>query len=222
MKVFQRTGFVLPLLGFALIPLATFAQDTQDAVNREMVRPMILGGIVYKDHCVGCHGQRGDGASKAAPSLSTASTTSLAIKPRSAEYYDKIVRKGGAAVGGLKSMPAWQDKLSQEQITGVIAFLRVVSVPARRGEVVFKTNCVLCHGIAADGKGRAAALYNPRPADLTRSEESDEYKTHIIGSGGEAVGRSKVMPAWGDRLSKAETDDVVKYLRTVLASSSSH
>jgi cytochrome c oxidase cbb3-type subunit III len=220
-KVLRRMGCVSALQGFALIALGAFAQDTQDAVNREMARPMILGGIVYKDHCMACHGERGDGASNAAPSLSTASAASLAIKPRSADYYDKIVRKGGDAVGASKSMPAWQDKLSQEQIAGVIAFLGVLSDPVRRGEVVFKTNCVLCHGIAADGKGRAATLFNPSPADLTRSDKSDEYKARIITSGGQALGRSKAMPGWGGRLSESEIEDVVKYLRTVLANPSS-
>jgi cytochrome c oxidase cbb3-type subunit 3 len=86
----------------------------------------------------------------------------------------------------------------------------------KRGEVVYKTNCILCHGLKANGKGRAAKLYNPPPADLTHSNKNDDYKASIITYGGKAMGRSEVMPAWGGQLSKQEISDVVAYLKTVL------
>ncbi len=44
-----------------------------------------------------------------------------------------------------------------------------------RGSIVFKTYCVLCHGTKANGNGRAARNYNPRPANLTISTVSDQY-----------------------------------------------
>ena len=96
------------------------------------------------------------------------------------------------------------------------AYLSIISDPFRRGEVVYKTSCVLCHGVNADGKGRAAALFRPRPADLTRSVKDDRYKEHIIRAGGASMGRSSSMPAWGDRVSDGEIEDVVAYLRLVL------
>jgi cytochrome c oxidase cbb3-type subunit III len=82
--------------------------------------------------------------------------------------------------------------------------------------VIFKTNCVLCHGIHGDGKGRAAALFNPAPADLTRSDKTDEYKRLIIKLGGEGLRRSQGMPRWAERLSNREIEDVVDYLRTIV------
>jgi cytochrome c553 len=93
--------------------------------------------------------------------------------------------------------------------------LAVISSPVRRGEVVFKTNCVLCHGVRGDGKGRAAALFSPPPADLTHSDKTDEYKRRIIRMGGAALHRSSAMPAWGERLTTHEIEDVVDYLRTI-------
>ncbi|MBE8366209.1 cytochrome c, partial [Leptospira borgpetersenii serovar Balcanica] len=38
---------------------------------------------------------------------------------------------------------------------------------AVRGSIVFRTYCVLCHGEAADGKGRLATGKVPPPANLT-------------------------------------------------------
>jgi len=88
-------------------------------------------------------------------------------------------------------------------------------VPAERGRSVFAANCVMCHGDSGKGDGRAAKLYNPRPSDLTASSKTDLYKTTIIRKGGAYVGRSMVMPAWGNELSEAQIQDVVAYLRAI-------
>jgi cytochrome c oxidase cbb3-type subunit III len=202
--------FVLSALGFTR-PFAP-SQDTHESVDREMSQPLIRGGIIFKTYCVLCHGERGDCVARAAK-LHVG--VNLAIGPRPAGYYEKIIRNGGEAVGASSSMPPWNDELSVEQVADVIAFLVVLGDPVRRGEVVFKTNCVLCHGIRGDGKGRAAILFDPRPADLTRSNKGDVYKARIIRFGGEAVRRSSNMPAWDQRLTKTEIADLLTYLRTI-------
>ncbi|MFC1747775.1 c-type cytochrome [Pseudomonadota bacterium] len=92
----------------------------------------------------------------------------------------------------------------------------IVDNSVSRGEVVFKTNCVLCHGVNADGKGRVSGLFDPPPANLTMSDKTDAYKVEIITKGGKAMGRSEVMPVWGKELSSQEILDAVSYLRTVL------
>ena len=56
----------------------------------------------------------------------------------------------------------------------------------KNGAATFQRYCVLCHGERGDGNGPAAKVYNPRPADLTASTRSDEYKTTIIRDGGDA------------------------------------
>jgi cytochrome c oxidase cbb3-type subunit 3 len=165
------------------------------------------------NYCVLCHGQRGDGMARAARLYKG---SKLAITPQSPVRYEKIVRGGGRVVGASQYMPPWQDELSDEQINDVVSYLGVISNPAERGEVVYMTSCVLCHGLRADGKGRAARIFIPPPADLTRSEKDDQYKESIIRHGGMFVGRSASMPAWEERLSDTEIKDVVAYLQTVL------
>ena len=88
---------------------------------------------------------------------------------------------------------------------------------ADRGRGVFAGNCVLCHGLSGKGDGRAAKFETPRPADLTASTATDQYKPMIISKGGASVGKSVVMPAWGNELSKAQIDDLVAYLRVLAA-----
>jgi mono/diheme cytochrome c family protein len=84
-----------------------------------------------------------------------------------------------------------------------------------RGYIVFKTHCVMCHGIHADGNGRAAKNYNPRPANLRLSDKSEKYKEMIISKGGAAMGRSAFMPPWGQELTDEQIRDVVYYLSVI-------
>jgi len=84
-----------------------------------------------------------------------------------------------------------------------------------RGNIVFRNYCVLCHGLNADGHGRAARMYDPKPANLRESMVSDAYKERIVRQGGKRVGRSEFMPPWGEELTDEQILDVVRYLRSV-------
>ncbi len=215
----RRTrGAVLRVVRVLYGIAATLAagQDSREVVNRETSTPVVRGGIVFKAYCGLCHGEHGDGKARAAKLYGE---LNLAIKPRSPEYNETIIRQGGRAAGGSAFMPPWQYELSEEQIEDVIAYIAIVGDPVRRGEVVYKTNCILCHGVQADGKGRAALLLHPPPPDLTHSKKDDQYKATIIRVGSTAMGRSAGMPPWAGRLSDAEIADVVEYLRTVLVAS---
>lgn len=207
------------ILSLLLVLLVTsivgnaFAGDSRSSVRKEMSKPQFRGSIVFKHYCALCHGERGDGIARATKLYGV---VNLVIKQNTSKYYNNVIRNGGKAAGKSELMPPWNDELSEEQITDVIAYLSSVRDPVKRGEAVFKTNCILCHGIKGNGKGRAAVLYDPPPADLTRSDKNDEYKISIVTLGGAAMGRSAVMPIWGEQLSKQEISDVVAYLRTIL------
>ena len=84
-----------------------------------------------------------------------------------------------------------------------------------RGGLVFLHYCANCHGITADGNGRAAKLYNPRPANLQKSDKNDAYKELIIRRGGGALGRSAFMPPWGEELTNEQIRDVVTFLHSI-------
>jgi len=82
-----------------------------------------------------------------------------------------------------------------------------------RGSIVFRTYCVLCHGTAGKGDGRAARMYTPKPANLTVSPFNDKYKEMIIRGGGKSMGRSAFMPPWGEELTEEQIQDLVAFLR---------
>ena len=84
-----------------------------------------------------------------------------------------------------------------------------------RGGIVFMHYCQLCHGPQADGKGRAAKLYDPRPASLVMSDKNAAYGEMIVRRGGEAMARSKFMPPWGAELTDEQIHDVLAYLGSI-------
>ncbi len=87
-----------------------------------------------------------------------------------------------------------------------------------RGGLVYASYCVTCHGINADGNGRAARLYNPKPANLRASDKPDAYLGLIVRKGGTALGRSEFMPSWEAELTNEQVSDLVAYLRSINAS----
>ena len=73
------------------------------------------------------------------------------------------------------------------------------------------------HGVGGRGDGPSAKGLEPKPADFTNckvmAKDSDEVLLKIIKGGGQSVGRSTVMPAWGDSLSEQQIGDLVKFIR---------
>ncbi|WP_164886686.1 c-type cytochrome [Piscinibacter defluvii] len=111
-----------------------------------------------------------------------------------------------AATGAFAAEPAPQGALLPKDSNDAAVF---------RGGLVFANYCVTCHGINADGNGRAARLYTPRPANLRTSDKNDAYFGLIIRKGGGAIGRSEFMPTWEAELTEEQIRDLVAYLRSI-------
>lgn len=117
-----------------------------------------------------------------------------------------------AAAGGWAAESAPQGALLPKDSTDAAVF---------RGGLVFANYCVTCHGINADGNGRAARLYTPRPANLRTSDKNDDYLGLIIRKGGGSIGRSEFMPTWEAELTEEQIRDLVAYLRSINAAARS-
>lgn len=88
---------------------------------------------------------------------------------------------------------------------------------AEKTAVLFQELCAVCHGVGGKGDGPSARGLEPKPADFTNcqamAKESDEVLSKIIKGGGQSIGRSTVMPAWGDALSEQQIRELVKFIR---------
>lgn len=85
------------------------------------------GKEIFERMCAGCHGTRGDGAEGHSGGFSPVITT-LANKEYMRQVPDDyllmIIRKGGAAMGKIATMPAWEKRLSEEEIVSIVAHIR--------------------------------------------------------------------------------------------------
>ena len=88
---------------------------------------------------------------------------------------------------------------------------------AERGAALHMENCAECHGY--DGKAEVIVMHmDEPPRDETDVEYmktlSDLFLYLAICKGGEQVGRSLVMPAWGDFFTDQEIRDLIAHVRT--------
>ena len=109
----------------------------------------------------------------------------------------------------------------------IFSLLSIVSIALQAARLsaaegtatLFKELCSVCHGADGKGDGPSAKGLEPKPADFTNckvmGKDSDDVLSKIIKGGGQSVGRSTVMPAWGDSLSDQQIRELVKFIRSL-------
>lgn len=84
-------------------------------------------------------------------------------------------------------------------------------VSVERGKKIYLTQCAMCHGTSADGKGEMVEEMKIHPPDMTKPEalknRTDGELFAIIGVGNE------VMPGQGKRMTDQHKWNIVNFLR---------
>ncbi|HTX42570.1 MAG TPA: cytochrome c [Acidobacteriaceae bacterium] len=78
------------------------------------------------------------------------------------------------------------------------------------GEATYKTKCAMCHG--ADGTGNTPIGKNMNVRSFKSPEDIKASDADLFKQTKEGVGK---MPAYGSRLTDAQINDVVAYIRTL-------
>ncbi len=88
-----------------------------------------------------------------------------------------------------------------------------------KGKVSFEQICASCHGTSGKGDGPAGAALSPKPRDLTDKKYmaglKDDYIKKLLREGGQAVGKSPLMPAMGSALKDADIENIIAYIRSL-------
>lgn len=189
---------------------ATWARGARaDEINPE---------AIYGERCSVCHGERGDGNSRASGSMDPPprdfTTPQAAVELTRARMLQSIAdgRPGTA-------MAAWKHQLNSEQIEAVADYIRerfmlpVVSDSAAKGRKLYASYCSVCHGERGHVAMWAGENMNPPPRDFTSSEArrllSRERMIRSV-----TYGRANTaMPGWGSQLSPDDIAAVVDYVR---------
>lgn len=189
------------------------------------------GQAVYtKSSCGACHGAKGEGA--LGPALSGAA---FAGKYATPDKLAEVIRKGTS-----KGMPPYaEDKLSKSDLESLVAFIQslsqatgsspskaepatakapasqaAVSANASAGQAVYEKNaCAACHGPRGEG-AMGPALSG---AEFTREYATTDKLMDVV-----RKGSGKVMSPFGeDKISQADMENLVAYLRTFSPAASS-
>lgn len=90
--------------------------------------------------------------------------------------------------------------------------VKITQASIDRGKKTFNTQCAMCHGTNADGKGEMVEEMKLSPPDFTKPDtlkkRTDGEWFAIIGSG------SSVMPGQGTRMTDKQKWDLVNFLRS--------
>jgi mono/diheme cytochrome c family protein len=88
-----------------------------------------------------------------------------------------------------------------------------------QGKRVFYTHCVWCHADATPAGPSNRSNLTPAPPLLSDgtilNPLTDEFLQNVISLGGSAMGKSAMMPPWGQNLTPEDIHAVIAYIRIV-------
>lgn len=190
---------------------------------------------LYHDYCSVCHGDRGDGRSRARQGLIPPprdfTTPGLAATMTRERMIDAVLngRAGTAMVG-------WKTRLGHSEAAAIVDYMRArfmravpgapppASVPAvqappaaprgdaQAGKTFYETNCATCHGLQGDGNGPRAYFIFPKPRNfLSRESRAALNRVALFRATKHGVA-GREMPAWGKVLDDQQIADVAEYV----------
>jgi mono/diheme cytochrome c family protein len=122
-------------------------------------------------------------------------------------------KKGGAAADALRQ--AYDTEADWNDAQHVIP----LGYAQAQGKRVFYAQCVWCHADATPAGPSNRSNVTPVPPLMndgaTLNGVSDEYMQNIITLGGSALGKSAMMPPYGQTLSQDEIRAVIAFTRAI-------
>ncbi|MFZ5909642.1 MAG: c-type cytochrome [Chloroflexota bacterium] len=212
----NETGDRVVNLGLA--PLIPFTTEPDPALV-EAVGSLPDGATlqtaigIYAAQCVACHGADGLGTG-VAPALNDP-----AIREKTADELSRTITYGSA--GTL--MAGWNNVLASEDIAAMVTLIQRwdevptgaipapdVPIPTTEesialGAELYSANCSRCHG--PEGQGKPIAPSINVKSFLTSTTDQAIQQIITLGVPGTA------MPAWGDRMTEADIQAIVGFIR---------
>jgi mono/diheme cytochrome c family protein len=174
---------------------------------------------IYHDYCSVCHGDQGDGQSRASGSMNPPprdfTSAQASANLDRARMLDAVLNgRPGTA------MTAWRHQLSEAEAAAVVDFIRekfmlpATTASDNEGRRLYAEYCSVCHGDQGNGVSRASGSLNPPPRDFTsaaaRSELDRERMLFAVKHGRP----NTAMPGWSEQLDDSQVAAVVDYVRS--------
>jgi len=209
---FRRIGALLALWFAGSAPLAHAGAHTSGGAGE--IRPALL----YHNYCSVCHGDKGDGHSRAEHSLTPPPrnfTSPAAAQELTRARMLESVRNGRSGT----AMTAWKGQLSGAEIEALVDYVRNTfmlpssAADGSRGRIVYSKNCAVCHGDKGDGHSRAEFSLMPPPRDFTNPAARAELSAQRMITSVTYGRADTAMAGFKSQLSEADIAAVVDYIR---------
>jgi mono/diheme cytochrome c family protein len=173
---------------------------------------------LYHNYCSVCHGDQGDGNSRAKGSLKPPPRDFTSAQSAQELTRERMVAAVRTGVPGT-AMVGWQSQMTEEEIVKVVDYVRdtfmrpSVASDASRGRQIYARVCSVCHGDRGNGSMWASANLNPAPRDFSSPAAKAELTRDRMLTA-LANGRpNTAMQGYAGRLSKQDMEAVVDYIR---------
>jgi cbb3-type cytochrome c oxidase subunit III len=175
--------------------------------------------VIYHNYCSVCHGDRGDGQSRARGSLNPPPRDFTTAQALSELTRDRMIAAVKGGVPGT-AMVGYVSQLNPKQIEALVDYVRntfmraSTNADASRGRQVYAKTCSVCHGDRGAGSQWAQANLNPPPRDFTTPQaRGDLTRDRMLAA--VAGGRpGTAMASFSSQLKPADMEAVVDYIRT--------
>lgn len=188
-------------------------QAAEPAPKGSTIKPDVL----YHNYCSVCHGDRGDGRSRAQGSLTPPPRDFTSAGELTRDTMITITKYGKPGT----AMVGWGTQLNDAEIASVVDYVRktfmVVALDPRlqKGKGVYIRNCAVCHG--ERGQGSNLPVGGPtKPRDLASPQSRAELTRERMLASVTQGRPGTAMPAFGARLPAEDIESVVDYVRTAL------
>ena len=201
---------------FAVPPARAAASDPAVAPSSETrPDPSVRPDLIYHNYCSVCHGDRGDGRSRARASLNPPPADFTSAEARTTLSRERMILALNHGRPGT-AMTAWTTQLSAKEIAAVVDYIRETMMapepgsPLARGRALYGHHCVACHG--GRGEGVASSPSHPAPRPFARDADRAQMLAAV------SQGRfGSLKHEFAGRLKAGEIDDTVDYVRKALA-----
>lgn len=198
----------------SLLGAGNASAGERSGLKGEKIQPAAM----YHNYCSVCHGDRGDGNSRARRSLIPPPRDFTAGGEMTRDTMISIITYGKPGT----AMVGWKTQLTQNEIEALADYIRrsfmIVAIDPRlqRGKALYLHNCAACHGERGQVSPRQPARGTLLPHDLSSPQSRARLsRERMIDSATDGHSGATI----GDlvkRLSPQDVEAVVDYVRTAI------
>ena len=173
---------------------------------------------LYQKHCSACHGESGDGRSRASIALNPAprdfsTPESWRMLSRERMLTSATYGRPGTAMVGFGN------RIEKVEIAAIVdyirtQFMRPPTVKERSaGDAIYREHCAVCHGDKGAGAQWTRFSLNPPPRDFTAPASKAELNRERMVASVSHGRPGTAMMSFKKRLTAAQIETVVDYVR---------